>query len=133
MASDWSHRCGVAKKIKAGHSNAVRAPGLCSPQNKKVLPICAPRCKLQITVSQIAAGEENAGTGRVCVPGAAVDFVRRKMNSPNGEEEPNRPDLRIASFAAHATRGLVRHQAMRRRLMFWTVILAVLMLFCGAT
>jgi hypothetical protein len=55
------------------------------------------------------------------------------MSSPNEEEEPNRPNLRIASFAAHATRGLVRHQAMRRRLMFWTVILAVLMLFCGAT
>jgi hypothetical protein len=55
------------------------------------------------------------------------------MNSPNDEEKPNPPNLRIASFAAHATRGLVRHQAMRRKLMFWTVILAVLMLFCGAT
>ena len=54
------------------------------------------------------------------------------MNSPN-DEEPNPPNLRIASFAAHATRGLVRHQAMRRKLMFWTVILAVLMLFCGTT
>ena len=55
------------------------------------------------------------------------------MIPPNDEEEPPPRQLRIASFAAHATRGLVRHQAMRRKLMFWTVILALLMLFCGAT
>jgi protein-S-isoprenylcysteine O-methyltransferase Ste14 len=41
--------------------------------------------------------------------------------------------LRIASFAAHASRGLVRDQTMRRKAMFWVVILAVLLLFCGAT
>ena len=55
------------------------------------------------------------------------------MIPPNDEEEPPPRQLRIASFAAHATRGLVRHQVMRRKLMFWTVILALLMLFCGAT
>ncbi len=55
------------------------------------------------------------------------------MNPPNDEREPESRNLRIASFATHATRGLVRHQAARRKLMFWTVILAVVMLFCGAT
>ena len=55
------------------------------------------------------------------------------MISPNDEEERPPRQLRIASFASHAARGLVRQQAMRRKLMFWTVILAVLMLFCGAT
>jgi uncharacterized membrane protein len=50
------------------------------------------------------------------------------MSSP-----PNEKKLRIASFATHAARGLVRHQRMRRKAMFWTVLLAVGMLFCGAT
>ncbi len=54
-------------------------------------------------------------------------------DSPNDSPSPGKRNLRIASFAAHAARGLIRHQAMRRKLMFWTVILALLMLFCGAT
>lgn len=55
------------------------------------------------------------------------------MNPPNDEPPPEPGNLRIASFATHATRGLVRHEVMRRKLMFWTVILAVVMLFCGST
>ena len=55
------------------------------------------------------------------------------MNPPNDEPPPEPRNLRIASFATHATRGLVRHEVMRRKLMFWTVILAVVMLFCGST
>jgi hypothetical protein len=47
--------------------------------------------------------------------------------------QPNDKQLRLASFAAHAARGLLRDQAMRRKAMFWTVIAAVIMLFCGAT
>jgi uncharacterized membrane protein YjgN (DUF898 family) len=46
---------------------------------------------------------------------------------------PNEKKLRFVSFAIHATRGLVRDQTMRRKTMFWIVLGAVLMLFCGAT
>ena len=46
---------------------------------------------------------------------------------------PDEKKLRFVSFAIHASRGLLRDQNARRKTMFWTVILAVLMLFCGAT
>ncbi|HEY3602085.1 MAG TPA: hypothetical protein VGK72_09025 [Chthoniobacterales bacterium] len=50
------------------------------------------------------------------------------------EDQPRlRRNLQIASFAIHAARGLVRDQTMRRKAMFWTVMVAVVMLFCGAT
>src|SRR5712691_4962954 len=55
------------------------------------------------------------------------------MIPPNDEPPPNKRNLRIASFATHATRGLLRDKTMRRMAMFWTVIVAVMMLFCGAT
>lgn len=55
------------------------------------------------------------------------------MIPPNDERPPKQRNLRIASFATHATRGLLRDQTMRRKTMFWTVIVAVLMLFCGGT
>ena len=55
------------------------------------------------------------------------------MIPPNDEPPPNKRNLRIGSFAIHATRGLLRDQTMRRKAMFWTVIVAVMMLFCGAT
>src|SRR5574338_219201 len=59
-------------------------------------------------------------------------FVRQMSGWPN-EPAPRRSRLRIASFALHAARGLVRDQATRRKAMFWGVIIAVLMLFIGAT
>ncbi|CAN5421673.1 hypothetical protein BH20VER3_BH20VER3_05550 [soil metagenome] len=55
------------------------------------------------------------------------------MIPPNDDRPPQERNLRIASFATHAARGLVRDQAMRRKAMFWTVIVAVVMLFLGAT
>ena len=54
------------------------------------------------------------------------------MSSPEDQPRPPR-NLRIVSFATHAARGLVRDQTMRRKAMFWTVMVAVVMLFCGAT
>jgi hypothetical protein len=45
--------------------------------------------------------------------------------------EPTR--LRIASFAAHAARGLIRDPTTRRWAMFVTVLVAMLMLFAGST
>lgn len=55
------------------------------------------------------------------------------MTPPNDEDPPKQRQLRIASFAAHATRGLVRDQNTRRKTMFVIVLLAVVMLFVGAT
>jgi uncharacterized membrane protein YedE/YeeE len=46
-------------------------------------------------------------------------------------DEPAR--LRIASFAAHAARGVLRNQTTRRWVMFITVLVAMLMLFAGST
>jgi protein-S-isoprenylcysteine O-methyltransferase Ste14 len=51
------------------------------------------------------------------------------MSSPR----PNEKKLRLVSFVTHATRGLMRDQKTRRKVMFVTVLIAVLMLFCGAT
>ncbi len=55
------------------------------------------------------------------------------MTPPPSPPPPNEKKLRFVSFAIHASRGLVRDQATRRKTMFWIVIAAVLMLFCGAT
>jgi uncharacterized membrane protein YfcA len=55
------------------------------------------------------------------------------MTSPPSPPPPNEKKFRFVSFAIHATRGLLRDQNARRKTMFWVVILAVLMLFCGAT
>jgi hypothetical protein len=55
------------------------------------------------------------------------------MIPPNDERPPNQRSLRIAPFSAHAARGLLHDQTMRRKAMFWTVIAAVAMLFFGST
>ena len=55
------------------------------------------------------------------------------MTSPPSPPPPDEKKLRFVSFAIHATRGLLRDQNARRKTMFWIVIAAVLMLFCGAT
>ena len=55
------------------------------------------------------------------------------MILPNDKRPSMQRGLRISSFAAHAARGLLRDQTMRRKTMFWTVIVALVMLFCGAT
>ena len=55
------------------------------------------------------------------------------MIPPHDEPSPNEKKLRFASFAIHAARGLVRDQNVRRKTMFVILLLAVVMLFCGAT
>jgi hypothetical protein len=52
---------------------------------------------------------------------------------PNDQPPTGKRGLRIFSFSTHAARGLVRDQTTRRKAMFWTMILAILMLFFGAT
>ncbi len=46
-------------------------------------------------------------------------------------DEPTR--LRIVSFAIHSARGVIRDQSTRRRVMFITLVVAMLMLFSGTT
>jgi len=46
-------------------------------------------------------------------------------------DEPTR--LRIVSFAIHSARGVIRDQPTRRRVMFITLVIAMLMLFSGTT
>ena len=41
--------------------------------------------------------------------------------------------LRIVSFAIHSARGVIRDQSTRRWVMFITLVIAMLMLFCGTT
>lgn len=55
------------------------------------------------------------------------------MGLPDEEPPPNEKKLRFASFAVHATRGLVRDQQTRRMTMFVIVIVALVMLVLGAT
>ncbi len=55
------------------------------------------------------------------------------MSLPNAEPPPEAKQLRFASFAIHATRGLVRDQHTRRMTMFVIVIVALVLLFLGAT
>src|SRR5947207_16016822 len=46
-------------------------------------------------------------------------------------EEPAR--LKIVSFAIHSARGVIGDQSTRRWVMFITLVIAMLMLFCGTT
>jgi protein-S-isoprenylcysteine O-methyltransferase Ste14 len=63
----------------------------------------------------------------------SANWLGKKMSlPPNDEESPPPRGLRIVSFSLHAARGLVRDQTMRRKAMFWTVIVAVVMLFLGS-
>jgi hypothetical protein len=55
------------------------------------------------------------------------------MTSPPSPTPPNEKKLRFVSFAAHATRGLLRDQNARRKTMFIVVIAALLLLFAGST
>jgi hypothetical protein len=46
-------------------------------------------------------------------------------------DEPAR--LKIVSFAIHSARGVIRDQSTRRRVMFITLLIAMVMLFFGTT
>jgi hypothetical protein len=55
------------------------------------------------------------------------------MTPPNEERPPEEKKLRFASFAIHATRGLIRDRGTRRKTMFVLTLVALLLLFGGAT
>jgi len=55
------------------------------------------------------------------------------MTLPPNSPPPNEKKLRIASFAIHAARGLVRDQNARRKTIFILTIVALLLLFAGST
>ncbi len=52
---------------------------------------------------------------------------------PNDKRPAQEKKLRIGSFSLHAARGLVRDQHTRRMTMFVIVIVALVLLFLGAT
>lgn len=49
------------------------------------------------------------------------------------ETPPNEKKLRAIPFAAHAARGLIRDQKMRRKTMCALLVVALVMLFVGST
>jgi hypothetical protein len=51
----------------------------------------------------------------------------------NDDAVSEEPQLEVASFAAHATRGLIRDRALRRRLMFVLTGVALLLVVAGST
>jgi len=55
------------------------------------------------------------------------------MNLPGVTDSPDEKSLRATSFVVHATRGLIRDQAMRRKTMFVLLIVALVLLFAGST
>jgi drug/metabolite transporter (DMT)-like permease len=48
------------------------------------------------------------------------------------DERPEKK-LAITSFAMHSARGLIRDQKMRRNTMFFLLLVALVLLFCGST
>ena len=49
------------------------------------------------------------------------------------ETPPERKSFSVPSFATHATRGVIRDQRARRKMMLGTLIVAVLMVIAGST
>src|SRR5260370_4958169 len=60
-----------------------------------------------------------------------IAHFEAKGNMESMADEPTR--LRIVSFDIHSARGVIRDQSTRRRVMFITLLIAMLMLFCGTT
>jgi hypothetical protein len=46
---------------------------------------------------------------------------------------PDNKPLQTASFVIHATRGVIRDQAIRRKTMFVLLLCALILLLCGST
>ena len=49
------------------------------------------------------------------------------------ETPPKQKSFSVPSFATHATRGIIRDQSSRRKMMLGTLGVAVLMVVCGVT
>jgi hypothetical protein len=48
-------------------------------------------------------------------------------------EEPPQKPLRTVSFVVHATRGVIRDQSVRRKMMFAILVVALVLLCAGST
>jgi len=59
--------------------------------------------------------------------------VRWQIESMVTENSPETKRLRTVSFVAHATRGVIRNQTTRRKMMFTVLVIALVLLFCGST
>jgi hypothetical protein len=49
------------------------------------------------------------------------------------ENRPDEQKLKVGSFSAHASRGIIRDRRTRRRVMAVLLLVAVVMAICGAT
>ena len=49
------------------------------------------------------------------------------------QNSPEEKSLRTTSFVVHATRGVIRDQNNRRKVMFVLLVIALVLLFCGFT
>jgi protein-S-isoprenylcysteine O-methyltransferase Ste14 len=63
----------------------------------------------------------------------AIDFCQLPIKFLAVPDLPEEKPLRSASFAIHATRGVIRDPNMRRKTMFVLVLAAMLFLFAGST
>jgi predicted membrane protein len=59
--------------------------------------------------------------------------MRWQIQSAVSNNSPKEKTLRTSSFIIHATRGMVRDQTTRRRIMFILLLVALALLFSGTT
>jgi predicted membrane protein len=59
--------------------------------------------------------------------------MRWQIQSAVSNNSPKEKTLRTSSFIIHATRGMVRDQTTRRRIMFILLLVALALLFSGMT
>ncbi|MEY2484700.1 MAG: hypothetical protein QOH39_348 [Verrucomicrobiota bacterium] len=58
---------------------------------------------------------------------------RWRIKSMVTNNSPDNKPLQTASFVIHATRGVIRDQAIRRKTMFVLLLCALILLLCGST
>ena len=59
--------------------------------------------------------------------------MRWQIESMVTENSPETKPLRTVSFVVHATRGVIRNQTARRKMMFAVLVIALVLLFSGST
>src|ERR1700722_6479602 len=59
--------------------------------------------------------------------------MRWQIESMVKENAPEIKPLRAISFVVHATRGVIRNQTARRKMMFAVLVIALALLFSGST
>jgi hypothetical protein len=70
---------------------------------------------------------------RACTICSATCAAAPANDSMVTNDTPDEKPLQHASFVVHATRGLIRDQKMRRRVMVVVLTVAVVLMICGTT